>query len=457
MPTFNISFKKRVLIITAVAALFSCSCGDPMLKSDKPAAPSMSDMPAVRLNFRYEADVPAPAADPSRDIAEERNPAVQTDFDSNRAQDEILDRTITSPDKKHVVAVYHRSGDTLDEFRLDMYSPDGKPLRKLTSDTMAAHFPETIRWSPDSSTLAFVAILRVFQTPATNPGATTEVPPQPNADANANTTEGANTGSEQTAPPGDSAPTPAAPTGILAFRTEQIYICNADGAGVKPLTQDDGLKYFYYEWSPDSTMLVALAATAIEWRAYVSNADVKGEQMIPWGRARIIEKNGRARRLDDTPTEVFPAWSPDSSKIAIAYGRQVSAFGLRAVVSNQIRIYDALGTNPTQAAIPLRNQLLISSQAYQQQQSSAGNANLDANVQPQPAAPVANVPLSSLPKEEELVSYNPIVNIAWTANELIYFETAYVKRMKNETENAHSFARWHRIVLSSQPAAATPK
>jgi hypothetical protein len=119
-------------------------------------------------------------------------------------------------------------------------------------------------------------------------------------------------------------------------------------------------------------------------------------------------------------------------------------------VSNQIRIYDALGTNPTQAAIPLRNQLLISSQAYEQQQSADANASVDANNQPPPATNQ----LSSLPKEEELVSYNPIVNLAWTADDLIYFETAYVKRMKNEAENAHSFARWHRVVLSVQPPAA---
>ncbi|MGB7201544.1 MAG: hypothetical protein WBD16_04670 [Pyrinomonadaceae bacterium] len=454
MQTFNMSFKKRFMIIT-VAVLVYSGCGDSIIKSDKPSATSMRVTPAVRLNFRYEADVPAPAADPSKTLTEERSAAVQTDFDANRAQDEILDRTISSPDKKSVVAVYHRSGDTLDEFRLDMYSPDGKLLRKLTADTMAAHFPETIRWSPDSTTLAFVAILRVFQTPATAPATTPENATQPVTDVNANTAEPANTETQQTvAPSPATAPTPAAPTGILAFRTEQIYICNADGGGVKPLTQDDGLKYFYYAWSPDSTMLVALAATAIEWRAFVSIADVKGEQMIPWGRSRIIEKNGRARRLDDTPTEVFPAWSPDSSKVAIAYGRQVSAFGQRAVVNNQIRIYDALGTNPTQAAIPLRNQLLISSQNYQQQPSAESNTNVDASIQTPPSTPAANVPLSSLPKEEELVSYNPIVNVAWTADDLIYFETAYVKRMKNEAENAHSFARWHRIVLSTQPTAA---
>lgn len=451
MQIFKMNFKVRITLV-AIAIFTSFGCGDSILKGDKPATATIRDTPAVRLNFRYEADVPTPADDPSKAVTEERNAAVQKDFDTNRAQDEILDRTITSPDKKHVVAVYHRSGDTLDEFRLDMYSADGKLLRKLTSDTMAAHFPETIRWSPDSTTLAFVAILRVFQTPVTPP---TESSTTSTTDANSNVIDATNTETaQQTSPPAQSAPTPAAPTGILAFRTEQIYIANADGGGVKPLTQDDGLKYFYYAWSPDSTMLVALAATAIEWRAFVNLAEVKGEQMVPWGRPRIIEKNGRARRLDDTPTEVFPAWSPDSAKVAVAYGRQVSAFGQRAIVNNQLRIYDALGTNPTQAAIPLRHQLLISSQNYQQQQSADGNANIDANMQTQPATPAANVPLSSLPKEEDLVSYNPIVNLAWTADDLIYFETAYVKRMKNEAENAHSFARWHRIVLSVQPIAA---
>jgi hypothetical protein len=453
MQIFNTRSNLRAAFVT-VALFFLSGCGDSILKTDKPTATAMRDTPAVRLNFRYEPDVPPPAADSSKVVTDERNAAVQTDFDTNRAQDEILDRTITSPDKKIVVAVYHRSGDTLDEFRLDMYSADGKLLKKITADTMAVSYPQTIRWSPDSSTLAFVAMLRSFQTPTTTPGSTTENTTQPVADANSNTAEAANANTQQQPPPpAGSAPTPAPPTGILAFRTEQIYVCNADGSGVKPLTQDDGLKYFYYAWSPDSTMLVALAATVIEWKAFTNLADVKGEEMIPWGRPRVIEKNGRARRLDDTPTEVFPAWSPDSSKVAIAYGRQVSAFGQRAVVNNQLRVYDALGTNPTQAAIPLRNQLLISSQAFQQQQSADAFANVDANTQPaQPPTP--NAPLSSLPKEEDLVSYNPIVNIAWTTDDLIYFETAYVKRMQNAAENAHSFARWHRIVLSAQPTAA---
>src|SRR4051794_11187729 len=81
------------------------------------AAPtSLAQVPAIRLNFRYEADVPAPSDQPPTN-AEERNAAVQADFDQRRPG-EILDKTLTSPDKKRVAAVYHRIADTPSEFRL---------------------------------------------------------------------------------------------------------------------------------------------------------------------------------------------------------------------------------------------------------------------------------------------------------------------------------------------------
>ena len=187
-------------------------------------------------------------------------------------------------------------------------------------------------------------------------------------------------------------------------------------------------------------MLVAMAATAREWRYIEVLADQKGEMMVPQGRLRVIEKNGRERRLDDNLTAVRPVWSPDSAKIAAAF-------------ETQVRIYDAVGTNPTQAAIPLRNQLLISSQAYDRNQQRASHAgNIDANA---PAStPEPNEPVSTLPDEKLLVSYNPIVEIAWTADENLYLQTAYLRRMKTETDSVRSFSRWHRLALTGQ--AATP-
>ncbi|MEO7539362.1 MAG: hypothetical protein ABIV21_05005 [Pyrinomonadaceae bacterium] len=416
-----------------------------MVQQQNAAAPAFKDVPAVRLNYRYEADVPAPSGDPNAQPAEERNPGVQSDFDAGRPQ-ELLDRTLSSPDKRHVLSIYHRITDVQAEFRLDLYSAEGKLLRKLTSDGMAVHFPDTIVWSPDSNSLAFVAMTRSSQPePGVSPtpglsGISPAATPLPQA-ANTYTAidnSNAESASESPAPQ----PTPAAPTGIMTFRSEQIYMAAADGTSVRPITQNEGLIYFYYTWSPDSTMLAALASSSREWKYGELMSAAKGEIMTPQGRLRIIEKNGRERRLDDNMTAVRPVWSSDSTKVATAF-------------DTQIRVYDASGTNPTQAAVPLRNQLLISSQAYdldQQRKLQAANENMDANSANATPHPTEQ-PLSTLPDEKLLVSYNPIVEIAWPSEDLLYLKTAYVKRMQNQADSAMSFARWHRLVFTLQPAA----
>jgi len=442
-----------ILLIAIFALCVACSRSNVDLPGASPSA--LKDVPAVRLNYRYEPDVPPP--DSTKDgVKEDRNAAVQNDFDANRPQ-EVLDKTLASPDAKRVLAVYHKAGDMQSEFRLDMYTGDGRILKKVTADVMAVHFPDTIRWSPDSSTVAFVAMVRgatiddTSTAPAPDPQTSTAsqnqntnpppsaIVPDSNANANANVDGNGVT----------SAPTPLAPTGILTFRTEQIYICNLDGDGAKAITQNEGLIYFYYVWSPDSSMLAALAAKSIEWKYLDDRADKNGEIFVPVGRPRVIEKNGRERRLDDALTAVQPVWSPDSAKIACAF-------------DNQIRIYDAAGNTPTQAAIPLRNHLLISSQAYDREQQAkldAANtpadatANVDANANANTNSNV--VQPTTLPDEKTLVSYNPIVALNWTADDLLYFQTAYIKRMKNEADSVTSFQRWHRLVLT--PQVTTPR
>jgi hypothetical protein len=437
-------FKPLTVTLCVAFALSACQKNIFQPQNTGPAA--MKEVPAVRLNFRYEADVPAPS-DNEKPVAEERNAAVQNYFDTQRPG-EVLDKTLTSPDKKRVLAVYHRVADVQAEFRLDMFEPTGKILHRVTPDTMAVHFPDTIVWSPDSSSLAFVAMVRVAPLGAETqkqPDAPTPPSLESDSDATANTAPSANAeGIENTGP---TQPTPAAPTGVLLFRSEQIYMCNADGDGTKPLTQNEGLIYFYYAWSPDSTMLAALAATAREWQYLQYQADSKGEAFIPMGRPRLVEKNGRERRLDDGLTQVRPVWSPDSAKVADAF-------------DTQVRIYDAGVNNPTQAAIPLRNQLLLSSQLYDREQqlkleasNSEANAitaaNKSVNANATPALPAQ--PQDALPDEKSLVSYNPIVELAWTADDLLYLRTAYVKKMKNDADSVTSFARWHRLALSVQP------
>jgi len=427
--------------------LFQAACQRNIFESPTVAPASLRDVPALRLNFRFEADVPAPPAGNENAQTEERNPAVQSDFDQNRPQ-ELLDKTVISPDKQRVLAVYHKVEDAPAEFRLDMYSADGKILRRITYDGMAVYFPETIVWSPDSKTVAFMAKVRTGQgtqqTPVTpnqngNQANTNAVAnSQTNVEANVNVNvENTNTTTVN--------PTPLVeqPKAVLTLRTQQIYICGADGEDLKLLTQNEGLIYFYFVWSPDGSMLAALAATYQEWQILQYQAETKGEFYVPFGRPRLVEKNGRERRLDDYPTNVYPVWSPDSAKIAIAFDKQV-------------RIYDAIGNAPTQAAIPMQNQLLISSKAYREQlerQEQGENTNTNTNAAPTNNDANTNQAMTTTLDEDSMVYFNPIIDLKWTEDKMLYFQTGYVKMYKDSANNVRSYLRWHRLIFSPQAVA----
>jgi hypothetical protein len=436
----------------------TAACQRSIFEPSTVAPSTLRDVPALRLNFRYEADVPAPS-EQTAPQTEEKNAAVQADFDANRPQ-EILVKTIPSPNKQRFLTVYQRLGDPDASFRLDMYAADGKFMRRVSPETMTVDFPDIIVWSPDSGTVAFVAIARegglnsLTPPPIANANANANsnaVPSAPNAtnaNTNSNADANANTDANTNAPAAAAAPLGEAAPNVITFRTEQIYICNSEGLDLKPVTQNEGLIYYYFVWSPDNSALAALAATYQEWRVMQDRAERSGEVFVPLGRPRIVEKNGRERRLDDNLTAARPVWSPDSAKVAVGYNSNDSK-------PTQIRIYDAIGDQPTQAAIPIRNQLLISSQAYDQKVNSeqdpaqaAPDGNANANTNANPAQP----PSMTLPDERTLVSFQPIVALEWSADNLLYFQTGFVKQYKTG-DGARSSLRWHRLVLSPQAAA----
>lgn len=434
--------RNKLIVAVCLAATLLTGCQNNPLTGPTIVPGSLRDVPSLRLNYRYEADVPDPAGE-TKKVVEERNAAVQNDFDQNRPQEQLY-TTIASPDKNRILAVYSRLNDVQSEYRLDMYTPAGVLMRKMTPETMAVHFPDTIQWAPDSSVVAFVAMVRAGQE---EPGAlvpggpagtntNTKVSTNSNSAANSNVDPEANTGFEPV--PAPATPVPAPPMNVLTFRTEQIYICNSEGDGIKALTQNEGLIYFYYVWAPDSSALAALAVTFREWQYLQYMADSAGEQFVPSGRPRLVEKNGRERRLDDALTKVHPVWSPDSAKVAEAFDPR----------SPQVRIYDAIGNSPTQAAIPLRNQLLLSSQAYDQEEQRKAMADNSGANTAQPA--------TVLPDEKTLVSFNPIVELNWTSPDLLYFQTGYVKVLKKEADSVRSYLRWHRLILSPQAITLSP-
>jgi hypothetical protein len=433
--------------ITLATVLFS-ACESGVFRPEPPVAAGLSAVPSVRLNYRYEADVPAPVLNPEGGTSTVRNASVQADFDARRPA-EILERTLTSPDQRSVLAIYHRLSDPADEYRLDMYLPDGKVLRQVTPDAMSVSWPEAIVWSPDASAVAFPARTRTFRSvDSSEPGGI--------APAAAAIPESEVLGPDvpPAASPEPSPTPPPAVSNVLTFNSEQIYICGADGTGLRALTTNDGLKYFYFAWSPDSTMLAALAITSREYEAF----EPRPAQATPTpkpkiaeppppltirpsaGRLRIVEKNGRERRLDDARTGAKPVWSPDSTKVAAAFSlsTQPTDPKLTPIFDAQIRIYDASATSPTQAAIPLRLPLLLSSHAYDRGQTG----------QPQTGQ---EQPLTTVPEIRDLRSLGPISELAWNSEDILYFKTTLMQQKIGEAGAPLGFSRWHRLVLTTQP------
>ena len=347
-------------LLLATLVLGAVGCNKSPLAEPEIIPIALRDVQADRLSYKYEADVTAPSIDQfSAGSKYERSEAIQSDFDENRPL-EILDRTIASPSGDRVLAVFRKGDDVISDYRLDMYTKNGKLLRKITHAEMAVQFPDTIVWSPDGNNVAFVAKVRGASETLNDPAAAREEKPEVvDTDEEKGEDSSENDGGKT---PEATPQSVEAASDVITFRTEQIYTCNADGGDVKPLTKVEGLMYFYFVWAPDSSALAALAAIRTEWQFFETRAKEAGQLFVPRGRPRIIEKNGRERRLDDMATAVQPVWSPDSAKIAIAYDKQV-------------RIYDGVRNQPSQAAIPLKNDLLISSRSYEQKLRLEGESN----------------------------------------------------------------------------------
>ena len=355
----------------------------------------LRDVPARNLAYRLSPDVTPPSTE--IDDTLDKFPAVANEFTTKR-KDEALLRTVVSPDGRRVLALYGTADEPGSTFRIDLYNSDGQFLKNIIPPELACVFPETVTWSPDGNFINFIAHRRVIPSPTPTPLN------QP--------------GPEDLPPTAQTSPTvlPVFPP-VASFSTEQIYICNRDGYDLKPLTSREGLIYFYFVWAPDGHAMAALACKEDEWNVR------ERQYKLPAGRPRLIAPDGSERLLDDTLTDALPVWSPDAAKIATAFETEVA-------------IYDAGGKTPTQARLPLNDQLLAASVAYDQKTTVRKATNNNA----QTGSSAPSVP----------ASFNPIVRLDWRRPEALYFQTAYVRLMPSETIN--TFQRWHVLNISAQAA-----
>ena len=385
-----------------VSLIFATGCKSVIERQDvRPRV--LRDVPARNLAYRFNPDVSPPSTN-FEDLTDKFE-AVANDFATKR-ENEALIRTVVSPDGRRVLALYGTIDEPGSTFRIDLYNSDGQFLRNLIPPDLSCVFPETVTWSPDGNFINFIAHKRVAPSPTPTP---------PNA------------------PEPDPAvsPIPSPSLGpifapVASFNTEQIYICNRDGYDLKPLTARDGLIYFYFVWAPDGHAMAALACKEEEW------TERERQFKLPAGRPRLIAPDGTERLLDDNLTDALPVWSPDNSKIATAFDTDVA-------------IYDAGGKTPTQGRLPLGEQLIAASVIYEQRTATRrATTNANAN-SPAPSPSPEASPSQGVP-----ASYNPIVRLEWRAPETLYFQTAYVRLMPNETIN--TFQRWHQLTLSAQAA-----
>lgn len=405
MKTFPRSFSNRekttttVLVLTIIASLLGGMPGCKSVLERQNVRPLvLRDVPAQRLAYRFEPDAGSPPA--NNESTSDKLAPIQTDFTTRRPDDALL-RTVLSPDGQRALALYGTEDEPSANFHVDMYSADGKFLRNLTPPTFSCVFPETTQWSPDGNSITFIAHKKTLPSPTPTPPP--ELVPVPEA-----------------SPTASPSVAPAFPP-VPVFATEQIYICNRDGFDLRPLTSREGLIYFYIAWAPDNHALTTLACKENEW-------DQRERQhMLPAGRPRQISLDGSERLLDDRLTAALPVWSPDSSKIATGFDNDHEL---------NVMIYDAATNRPTQASIPLRDAMIAASIAYEQRTSKKSQGS---------TASSGSDNSKALPP-----SYNPIVTLEWVSPDKLYFQTAYVRLLQNETIN--TFQRWHLLVLSPQAA-----
>jgi len=387
-----------VSLIAVGLLLFAAACRD---ESDpqRVRPRQLRDVPARALAFNFQADIEPPAAltaEEAKTVA-----AIQQDFDTRRKDDALL-RTVVSPDNQRALALYGTTDEPSQAFRIDLYSADGNFLRNLTPPDLAVVFQDSVVWSPDSGMIAFIG--RKSSKPEPSPTPFAEVEP-----------------ALPSASPVPTASIQPAFAPLAAFSTEQVYLCNRDGYDLKPLTTRDGLIYFALSWAPDNHALAALACKESEWEMR------EREFKTPAGRPRLISPDGQERLLDDELAEVPPAWSPDSSKVATAFGVDIG-------------IYDAAGRSPTQARIALRERFLAASAAFDEKSQAAPNSPSDKPAgTPPPAKTEVTLPFS----------FNPIVRLEWSSPDKLYVETAYISL---RSELIKTFSRWHLLMLSPQAA-----
>jgi TolB protein len=148
------------------------------------------------------------------------------------------------------------------------------------------------------------------------------------------------------------------------FSIEQIVLLNADGTGLKSLTNTNPTGNTYPAWSPDGTQIVFCSSDDEGAGLFVMNANGTNKKLLtngddiaaawsPDGKriaftrrgasstqilvvpvsAGPAEQNAITALTDGSAFDMHPAWSPDGSKILFATNRSTDGSGYNSLVT----------------------------------------------------------------------------------------------------------------------------
>src|SRR5687767_7729870 len=129
-----------LVVLLACLSLAGCRAAqDALTLTARPK--TLRDVPAARLAFRFEPDLPEESLpEPlKKDEAEEPLAGVKSDFETRRGNAEALMRTVLSPTGQRALALYGTS-ETDTDYRIDLYGAGGNFVRNVLPPDLTGVF-----------------------------------------------------------------------------------------------------------------------------------------------------------------------------------------------------------------------------------------------------------------------------------------------------------------------------
>ena len=135
---------------------------------------------------------------------------------------------------------------------------------------------------------------------------------------------------------GDGGSEPSGKIAFVSFRDGQreIYIVNADGSGLKNLTNDPTVPDYDPDWSPDGSEIVFVSERDGSLDVYVMDADGSNVRRLTHG---------------DQAGTLSPKWSPDGTRIAFS-----GTGTLKVMNADGSNVQTVLDPEPESEAAPCR-------------------------------------------------------------------------------------------------------